>query len=654
MSHPCLAIAAASAIAASVPAWGQEVKKIEQVTVTASPLGRPEAELAQPAAVLTQEELRRRRAASIGDTVSQEAGVHSSAFGPAAGRPVIRGLDGARIRVLENGIGTMDVSAVSPDHAVTTESLNAAQVEILRGPASLLYGSGAIGGVVNVVSNLVPRGLEAPGATFEARAGSANRERTAAAALDGGAAATAFHLDGFTRRARDYETPLGRQAGSDVDAHGAGAGASWVGHRGHLGLGGQALRNNYGIPSGEGTRIDLAQERAEVSGELSDPTPGFTRLKLRAGRSRYRHDEVEATGEIGTTFRNDAIEGRIELRHAGVAGWSGTLGAQLQDREQSARGEEAILPATRARASALFLVEERDVGAATVDLGLRLEREDRRPEGDLPQRRFRLVTPAMGLVWRLGPDHRFGVSATQAQRAPSIEELYSNGAHRATATFEVGDPNLRREVSRNLDLTLRKTTGGLRWRLNAFANRVKDYVFAAARDADGDGIADRVDGEGAAQAAGAFLVQHFTQGTARFQGLEAELSWRPGGGPAALRLFGDMVRGRLAGGDKLPRMSPARLGATVDATWGPITAQASVVHAFEQRRVAPLETVTPGYTRLDADLAWKVRALGRGNLTVFVQGTNLGDEVIRVHTSYLKDVAPLMGRSVVAGIRGEF
>ena len=262
-----LALAVASALAASASARGQEVKKVEQVTVTASPLGRAAAELAQPVSVLDEEELRRKRAASIGDTLAQEPGVHSSAFGPAAGRPIIRGLDGPRIRVLENGLGTMDASTVSPDHAVTTESLNAEQVEILRGPASLLYGSGAIGGVVNVVSGLVPRELKDASGAAELRGATANDERTGAFRLDAGAGAGIFHAEGFSRRTKVYGTPRGTLSGSDVDARGGGVGASWVGSRGYLGAGASTLRNDYGIPSGEGTRIALEQSRFESSGE---------------------------------------------------------------------------------------------------------------------------------------------------------------------------------------------------------------------------------------------------------------------------------------------------------------------------------------------------------------------------------------------------
>lgn len=683
MQKSLLAGAVASALASSTPAWGQQppVTRIERVTVTASPLDRADSEMAQPTTVLTEEELRRKRAASLGDTLSQELGVQSSSFGPAAGRPIIRGMDGPRIRVLENGIGTLDASSVSPDHAVTTESLGARQIEILRGPASLLYGSGAIGGVVNVVSDLIPRERAAGiSGSVEARGGTANKERTGSFVLNGGAESVAWHLDAFSRKTKDYripgrawrdgfeppheheegegeeegheqESPSGRLPNSDVDARGAGAGASWVGSRGYLGAGVSGLRNDYGIPSPENARIAMRQSRFEVSGELSDPLPGFDRLRFRAGRNDYRHDEIESSGEIGTRFTNEGTEGRVELRHRGLL--TGTLGGQFQDGELAALGEEAIVPRTRSRAAALFIVEEKDLGAIVLDAGLRVERERRTPDGGLPARSFSLATPAVGIVWKVGRDYRLGLSATQAQRAPSTEELYSNGAHHATGTFDVGDPALAKEVSRNVDLSLRKVHGDWRWSVSVFANRVRDYVYAANVDSDGDGVADRVDHDGEVEPEGEFLVQRFTQGRARLRGAEAEIAWRPEGGNGGIRLFADAVRSRLESGENLPRVPPSRFGASADWRFGALQVGSSVIRVSEQRRVAPLESTTPGYTRVDGEIAWRLDRATWGSYTLFLQGSNLTDREIRVHTSYLKDVAPQMGRSIVVGVRGE-
>jgi iron complex outermembrane recepter protein len=653
MSH-IARVAALAAAFASMPLLAQqapaekevkEVKKGEKIEVTASPLGRAETELAQPATVLREEDLRRKRAASIGDTLSQEVGVQSSAFGPGAGRPIIRGLDGPRIRVLENGLGTLDASTVSPDHMVVTESLHAEQIEILRGPASLLYGSGAIGGVVNVVSNLIPRAApEKFTGSIEARAASANRERTGSANLNGAAGTWAWHLDGFRRSTDDYRIPGGRLADSAVDARGGGIGGSFIASRGYLGAGVSRTESVYGVPSGEGTRIDLRQNRFESAGELADALPGVEQMRFRIGHSDYRHREIESSGEIATIFTNRASEGRVEVRHRAVAGIKGTIGAQVHQQDLAAIGEEAVIPPTRAKAAGLFVVEQLESGALTFDAGARIERERREPS-TAPARSFSLVTPAAGIVWKATPDLRLSVSATQAQRAPSIEELYSNGPHAATATFDVGDPNLRKEVSRNVDVTLRKVGGNVQWKLNVFANRFKDYVHATPVDANGDGVADLENG---------FLLQQFTQGPARFRGVEAELTARPGGGGWGMRVFGDVIRATLEDGSNVPRIAPARIGASIDASRGPWSIQASATRAFAQKRVAPLETPTPGYTRVDAELAWKLEGAPGQASTFFLQGTNLLDQAMRLHTSYLKDVAPLMGRSFTLGLRGEF
>lgn len=660
------------------PATGP-AKKIEQITVTASPLGKGESELAQPASVLDADELRRKRAASIGDTLAGETGVQSSAFGPAAGRPVIRGLDGARVRVLENGIGTLDASSVSPDHMVTTESLHADQIEILRGPASLLYGSGAIGGIVNVVSNLIPRRpAEGLSGDVEARGATANRERTLGANLNGGAGEFAWHLDGSKRKSENYRIPRGARDGVNaareepidgdrlpdtfLDAKSAGLGGSWVGSGGYLGAGTEYLENTYGLPNGEGSKIHLEQKRYEISGETNPLKSPITKLKVRVGTTDYQHEEIESSGSVATTFKNRATEGRLEAAHAAVAGLTGTVGVQVQDQDLSALGEEALFPRTRSRSQGFFAVEQLEAGAWTFDAGLRVERNTRRLKLDeetaerfpgAVDRSFNLATGAAGVVWRFAPGYNASVNLTQAQRAPATEELYSRGLHGATATYEVGDPNLRKEVSRNIDLLVRKTQGDVRWKVNVYANRIRDYIYTASVDEDGDGNPDRVDDEGAADPSGV-LAQRYSQGDARFRGVEAEWSWRPGDRSRGVRVFGDLVRAKLANGDNLPRISPARLGVQVDGRAGPWGASLTALRAFAQRNTAPLETATGGYTRVDAEVSWQWASERGTNLTVFLQGTNLTDATIRVHTSYLKDLAPLMGRSFVLGLRGEF
>ena len=370
-------------------------KVLTPVVVTATPFeNRGELDMAQPVSVLRGDDLRRKREASLGDTLSRELGVASSSFGPGAGRPIIRGLDGPRIRVLENGIGTLDISSISPDHAVTTESLNASQIEILRGPATLLYGSGASGGVVNVVNNRIPSQLfKSPKGDLEVRGNTATEERTGAFNAAGSMRQMSWSIGGFRRKTDDYHIP-GRANESDpaspkgivensaVNSGGLSGGASFVGERGFLGGSVGHLESKYGIPGPEGARIDLKQTRYDFSSELDKPVAGFEKLKVRMGYNDYKHAEIERTGEIATRFKNQAIESRAELLHEPLANWKGVIGVQFRDRHFSALGEETVVPVTKSHSVGVFLVEERNWNRWRLELGGRGEYAAQDPKGD--------------------------------------------------------------------------------------------------------------------------------------------------------------------------------------------------------------------------------------------------------------------------------
>jgi iron complex outermembrane receptor protein len=626
------------------------------VTVTTSPFdGHDELKMSQPASILRGEQLRRKQAATLGDTLSTEVGVQSSSFGAGSGRPIIRGLDGPRIQVLDGGMGTADVSSVSPDHQVTGETSTAQQVEVLRGPATLLYGSGAIGGLVNVVTNRIPTqrqtGMDG---RFELRGASGTGEGSGSFLLNGGTGGVAWRLDGFQRRTDDYRIPAGTLTNSFTRSDGFSLGGSWIGDRGYVGASYQEISSRYGVPTPDATQIDLRQRRADFAGELRDPLPRFTRVRVKFRDSNYRHDEIEATGEAGTTFRNKGNETRVELTHAPLGGWTGVLGIQQDRKTISALGEEAVIPVTRNRETGLFLFEDRKWRDFHFALGARLGSVTREPEGGNPRRTFKPSSVSAGAIWNLAPGCSLAASLTRAERAPTTEELYSNGPHHATASFEVGDATLGKERSRNIDLALRKTSGVLRGKIGVFQNRFKSYVFARSVDQDGDGVADRVDDTGALDPAGEFLLINFAQADARFHGVEGKLAYRPATDGFGVRLFGDLARGRLAGGENLPRISPARLGLEADWKRGPWAAWGMLMRVHRQDRVARArETSTAGYTRLDLGLEYAIK--GSGSLaTLFVKGSNLLDKDMRVHTSFIKDSAPLPGRSILVGLRASF
>lgn len=654
------ALVSALAVLGITAAHAEDISKeaaLTAIVVTALPFANlGELDLAQPISVLQGDDLRRKREASLGDTLSQELGVTSSAFGPAAGRPIIRGMDGPRIRVLEGGIGTQDLSALSPDHMVTVESLNATQIEILRGPATLLYGSGASGGVVNVVTGRIPNRLfKSPTGNVELRGNSATDERSGAFNVMGSAGQASWYVDGFKRKTGDYDTPVDRVGNSAIDSDGVSAGGSFIGERGFVGASVSQLESLYGIPGTDGTKIDLKQTRYDIAGELDDPFRGFKRLKVRMGYNDYKHAEIEGSGEIGTRFNNQGFEGRVELLHAPVANWQGVFGVQLQDRNFSALGEEALVPATKSRSTGLFLVEERNWARWRLELGGRAERATQNPQdGDTnPSRAFNLYSTSAGVLWKFMDGYGLGLTATQGQRAPSTEELYSNGAHAATRTHQTGNNALSKETSNNIDLALRKTAGAMKWKVNVFHNRIANYIFERSADTNNDGVADRVDDTGTLDLNGEYLVQNIAQTGARFYGLEAEAVFSLLPGTLDLRLFTDTVRGKVDGGNA-PRTPPQRFGLQLDHKAGPWATNLSVIRAARQNRLAELETETPGYTLVNAEVSYRIKQSQSIGYTVFMQGKNLLDDEMRVHTSYLKDVAPLPGRAFVLGLRGQF
>lgn len=652
----------------AVSVQAQEAEKIEvldPVVVTATPFeDRTELDIAQPVSILKGDDLRRKREASLGDTLSRELGVASSSFGPGAGRPIIRGLNGPRIRVLDNGIGTLDISSISPDHAVTAESLNASQIEILRGPATLLYGSGQSGGVVNVVSRRIPdRLFKTPKGDFEVRGNTATEERTGALNASGSIGSISWSAGGFRRKTGDYHIPGQAEASSKkgvvensaVNSGGGYIGGSFVGEKGFIGLSVSRLDSKYGIPSPEHSKIDLGQTRYDLSGELNEPLRGFERLKVRVGYNDYKHNEIESSGEVATRFRNQALESRAELAHKPIANWQGVFGFQFQDRNFSALGEEAVVPVTKSDSAGLFLVEERNWDRWRLELAGRIERATQNPQNNVdPSRAFHLYNVSMGTLWKFMDGYGLALSGTRGQRAPSTEELYIHGAHRGTATFQTGDPALSSETTNNIDLALRKTDGNVKWKINFFHNWINNYIFVHSADVNGDGIPDRSDDTGALDPNGEFLVQNFAQTNAQFYGAEAEAIFTLKPDAIDLRLFTDYVRGKLNRGGNVPRITPLRFGLELNHRMGPWTTNVSVTRIMRQNRVAELETPTPGYTMVNVEATYLIKKNRSNGIMIFLQGKNLLNEDMRVHTSFLKNFAPLPGRALVAGLRGEF
>jgi iron complex outermembrane receptor protein len=645
-------LAYSPAFAQTAPDGGQAVNegKIQQVVVTANPLRNAEGDqILTPAKVLAGDELRDKVGNSLGETLQGELGVSASAFGAGASRPIIRGMEGSRVKMLENGMATSDVSGLSNDHAVASEGAVARQIEILRGPAALLYGSGAIGGLVNVVNERIPTALEAkPTGQAETRYSTVDNGRNASGSLDGAAGHVAMHIDGNWRDTSDYKIPGGsRLRDSDTSERSIGAGASYIHDWGYVGLSANHLSNNYGIPSAEGSRIDQRQNRYDLDSLVHEPFQGFETARFKAGFTDYRHAELGEDLAPKVIFSNRSFESRLELTHKPVAGLHGTFGVQTENTHFSALSAEGgpdTVPVTHSTSSAAFLVEESAIGPVRLNAGARYENVRREPVDNVA-RSFNLGSGSVGALWPFTRGYSVGATVSYAQRAPSTDELYSGGPHDATLTFDVGDPNLKKEISRNIEFSLQKDSGLLRWKANLFRNNVSDFIYGNVTDL-------RLDEEG--NAGGEFRQRLFRQAPAHIQGAEAELTWNASGLGWNGRLFADGSRGKLDIGENLPLQPADRVGASIGYRQADFRAGLSWTHARGQDRLASFETTaTPGYNLVDANISY-TQKLAKLDLTWFVLAKNLLNEEIRLSTSLLKDISPLPGRNFVFGVRTKF
>lgn len=630
-----------------------EARDLDRVVVTASPLRQTAEELSQPVDVLAGEALDQAKSATLGETLDGLPGVQTSNFGAGVGRPIIRGLDGPRVGVLSGGLGSQDVSTISQDHATAIEPFLADQIEVLKGPATLLYGSGAIGGVVNIVDGrIAERALDdTVRGRAELRFDSVDRGRTAMARVDASGAngALVLHADGVHRDKDDYDTPDGEQRNSFVETRTGALGVSWVGADGFLGVSASRYDNRYGNPgepgdpaAGEpGVSLDMLQNRFEVKAGVNREFWIFDGLRFGFANTGYEHTEFEGD-EVGTRFVNDADEGRLEITHKAFGAWTGAIGLQSGDRAFEAIGDEAFVPRTRTRAHGLFWMEHGQWDAFQVDFGVRADRV-RTDAAGRPRRSFSPLSLSAGALWRIDDAWRLSVNLDRAERAPAEEELFADGPHAATASYEIGDATMREERANQIEVGLHYHGKRIDAKASVYRNRFDGFVYLAET-----GFFTVPDpGEDP------LPIRQWTQNDATFRGIEAEVVAHvidDERGRFDLRAFGDHVRGELDGGGNLPRIAPSRFG--LDLSWETDHWRASLgaTRVLRQDDVAAGETETAGYTLVDAHFAWHwdTDALG---WEVFLDGRNLGDADARVHTSFLKDNVLLPGRGFSAGVR---
>lgn len=692
---------------------------VEEIIVT-SPFGGRAADTALPIGILSGEEFREKVTNNLGDTLKNEIGIANGSFGPGVGQPIIRGQTGNRVSILQNGVGVSDASNISPDHANGVEAVFAERLEVIRGPATLLYGSGAIGGVVNVIDNRIPERLvEKTELLIDQSHNSVNDENKTVLRLDTAAGRFGFHLDAFHREsnrvevdgfaideaavealealeaARAGEEPeaegedefdsntRGFIGNSDAQAEGATAGFSYVTDRGFFGFSISELENDYGLPPGahgghheeetgagaeeeageeedvEFVRIDMDQTRYDFKGMLTFTDSWIENIKGSIGLTDYEHKEIEITedGErmVGTRFENDGLESRFTLTHAPVGNWSGVWGLQFSDSEFSALGEEAFIPESDIRDLGLFAVERYTRNRLTAELGFRVERNEVDPSGrcDFDD----TSTSVSGsLLYDLNADSNIMFGLARSERAPAVEELFSNISsvncgrfadneelvlHAATGLIEIGNPDLDQEVSSNIEIGLRKHSGRFTGELSAYYNEIDDYIFLDLGDEEFEGQS----------------IANYLARDATFKGIEGKVSFnlleQPGSN-LIFGLFGDVVRADFDSGGDVPRIPPAKLGAELRYFADDWSAHLHLTRVQKQDNVSSLELETDGYTLLSLYADYHLPLGSVGDLTFYLRGDNLLDEEIRNHASFLKNFAPEPGRSMSLGIRFKY
>lgn len=687
---PLFFLSTATALAA-----GENIKQLDTMVVSA-PVATSSSKSAKPVTVLTGDALHSKMGTTIGDTLKNELGITSQSFGAGVGTPVIRGQAGPRVQVLQNSLGNNDAASLSPDHANGVDPILAERIEVLRGPATLLYGNGAIGGIVNVIDNRIPEEAfdKVIGGAAQQRYDSATNETSSALKLEGSHKGFAYHIDGFYRDQGNTHiggqpideaavqqsdssyvaesNPKGVILNSAARSRGGSVGTSYIGDAGLVGASINQLEKQYGIPS-DGhdehlVTVDLRQTKYDFKAQANQPFDFAEKLKFKFGYTDYQHTEFEnALPE--TTFSNKSYSSRLELEQKQIGNLSGTIGFQSTNSDFSAinsNGLSAIVPKTQTDSYGLFAVESLKAGDVKYELGVRGEWVTLTPENNQTQA-YLPISGSASAVWDVDKQSQLSFAATHSQRAPLVQELYSDGEHHATRSYELGNPNLSKEFSNNLDLGYRFNSDWMTVQANVFHNWVSNYIYQQRADYLFQGHYDHEDHgeEGNDHEIEKFTtecsagvecipVETSQQQGATFKGFEAQVGFpliANHYGNLDLTLFSDYTRGTFNKGGDVPRMPPLRYGAQLSYEKSAFSSNVRLTRAEAQTHAGANETSTPSYLLLNLGAQYHVAQIKAADIMLFANAKNLLNENIRNSTSYLRNFAPEAGRSGEVGIR---
>ena len=634
--------------------------------IVSTPMQDTIASSATPVTVLHDDNLRMKAGSTIGETIQNELGVHGQSFGPGVGLPVIRGQDGPRVRIMTNGLGTNDASQNSPDHASIAVPLNAERIEILRGPATLLYGSGAIGGVVNVIDNRIPEKVLETEASVEQKYNTATNSRQTALKFEGGASKFTYHFDGYFQRNEDVEV-----AGDAIDAARArvsepgitvnantngfvnnteadnlsvSAGGSFVGDSFFFGISGNIVDMEYQVPTrgeagAEESFIEMEQKRLDVKGGLKNLDGFFKKINAKIGLTDYQH--TEGTEAL---FQNEAFEGRVDGTHTPFLGMDGVMGFQMISSYFSAQEvaeDEYINPKTRTNSYAAFIQESFNLTSNNLaQFGLRIEHDTFDSSLRVnPDQSFTPISLSVSDLWTIDDGKSMNIALTRSQRAPIANELYFEGGHEATETYQLGNPNLDLETSYNIDLGYKSNSEKVAFEINLFHNWVNNYIYSARTGGTGP--------EGKPEVI-------YSQAAATFIGYEAQLIyhvWKTGAQDVDFTVFSDYTRGKFSNEGDVPRIPPLRWGFQLDHRSGNWRSNLRLTRAEKQEYSGTLEASTPAYTLLNINTHYHIEDFSKADMVIYAKGNNLLNENIRNSASFLRNFQPEPGVGAEVGIR---
>ena len=674
-----LAVASVSVFAAE----NEQATTLDTIRIKAHPLEQTSKDFAVADTVVDQKRLAQ-GAVTIGEALSGETGISSNQFGAGSSRPVIRGQDGPRVKILQNSSENIDVSTLSPDHAVTVDPALAKQVEVIRGPSTLLFGAGTVGGLVNVTDSKLPTALPEKG--YEGNVGlrynTGSDEKLATAGVTLGLGdQVALRVEGLKREANDYIAPDYVHEGEKerrVDntfAKGqtVNFGLSWIYDRGFTGISYSNRQDQYGLPGhsheyeschlhglslhcGEhdhdedghdhddhdhdhaheaGPWIDLKSERYDVRTELDDPFAGFKKLRAQASYTDYQHDEIEED-TISTRFKNKGYDGRLELVHNPLGAWEGVIGTQYGQQKLELTGEEAFLAPNTTKKWSVFALEHAQLNDVHVELAARVDQQkidiDDSSKKDFDGSAFSVSGAAN---WEFAPNYKLSLVTSHQERLPLAQELYADGGHFATNTYELGNDQLSKEKSNNVELGFHYDDNTFDYHVHVYHNWFDDYIYAQTLDRYKD-----------------FRLVQYAQDKAKFYGAEAEAGYQIS--PIyKLSVFGDYVRGKIDN-DNAPRVPAGRLGTKLNADFDDHwSGSAEYYHVFQQDKIAAYETDSQSYNMLNLGVAYSGNYSNVSDYRVFLNANNLLDDQVYQHASFLSTI-PQVGRNFSVGVNFSF